>query len=121
MRDADFGLLLYTLAGGPVPAVREQLFGSTGLLSKRADAVLVVGFRLTPEELLRLTEHDRPVVSIAGSASSHLARLLGQRGAAHALAELRGRGLNVTGSSQALATQEREVRRAARSDGSTDH
>jgi LacI family transcriptional regulator, repressor for deo operon, udp, cdd, tsx, nupC, and nupG len=66
LRAADYDLLLYNLAGEP--AARHRVF-QTGLLSKRVDAVLVLGLRPTAEEQARLAELDRPVAIVGAVAS----------------------------------------------------
>jgi LacI family repressor for deo operon, udp, cdd, tsx, nupC, and nupG len=68
LRAAGYDLLLYNLAGEP--AARHRVF-QTGLLSKRVDAVLVLGLRPTPEEQRRLADLDRPV-AIVGAAATGL-------------------------------------------------
>jgi DNA-binding LacI/PurR family transcriptional regulator len=66
LRAAGYDLLLYNLAGDE--SARKRVFQS-GLLSKRADAVLVLGLRPTPEEQERLAETGRPV-AIVGAATT---------------------------------------------------
>lgn len=68
LRAAGYDLLLYNLAGDP--AARHRVF-QAGLLSKRVDAVLVVGLRPTADEQARLAETGRPV-AIVGAASTGL-------------------------------------------------
>lgn len=58
LRERGYDLLLYNLAGDP--AARHRVFG-TGLLTKRADAVLVLGLTPTPEEVGHLHRGGRPV------------------------------------------------------------
>ena len=65
LRAADYDLLLYNLAGEP--AARHRVF-QTGLLSKRVDAVLVLGLRPTADEQRRLAELDRPVAIVGAVA-----------------------------------------------------
>jgi DNA-binding LacI/PurR family transcriptional regulator len=68
LRAAGYDLLLYNLAGDP--AARHRVF-STSLLSKRVDAVLVLGLRPTAEEQARLARLGRPV-AIVGAAAGEL-------------------------------------------------
>jgi DNA-binding LacI/PurR family transcriptional regulator len=65
---AGYDLLLYNLAGDP--AARHRVF-QTGLLSKRVDAVLVLGLRPTTQEQARLAGLGRPV-AIVGAVASEL-------------------------------------------------
>ncbi|GAB7002943.1 LacI family DNA-binding transcriptional regulator [Nocardioides sp. AN3] len=65
LRAADYDLLLYNLAGEP--AARHRVF-QTGLLSKRVDAVLVLGLRPTPQEQARLATLGRPVAIVGAAA-----------------------------------------------------
>ncbi|MDN4171359.1 LacI family DNA-binding transcriptional regulator [Nocardioides sp. SOB77] len=58
LRERGYDLLLYNLAGDP--AARHRVFG-TGLLTKRADAVLVLGLTPTAEEVRQLRRGGRPV------------------------------------------------------------
>lgn len=66
LRAADYDLLLYNLAGEP--AARHRVF-QTGLLSKRVDAVLVLGLRPTADEQAQLTALGRPVAVVGAVAS----------------------------------------------------
>lgn len=66
LRRADYDLLLYNLAGEQ--AARHRVF-QTGLLSKRVDAVLVLGLRPTAEEQARLAGLGRPVAIVGAVAS----------------------------------------------------
>ncbi|SFC88113.1 transcriptional regulator, LacI family [Nocardioides terrae] len=68
LRTAGYDLLLYNLAGEP--AARHRVF-HTDLLSKRVDAVLVLGLRPTEEERRRLAGLGRPV-AIVGAAAPDL-------------------------------------------------
>lgn len=68
LRTAGYDLLLYNLGGDE--AARHRVF-QTGLLSKRVDAVLVLGLRPTADEQAGLAETDRPV-AIVGAATSGL-------------------------------------------------
>ncbi|GAA1966627.1 LacI family DNA-binding transcriptional regulator [Nocardioides panacihumi] len=68
LRAAGYDLLLYNLAGEP--AARHRVF-QTGLLSKRVDAVLVLGLRPTAQEQARLAQLGRPV-AIVGAAATDL-------------------------------------------------
>jgi DNA-binding LacI/PurR family transcriptional regulator len=65
LRTAGYDLLLYNLAGEP--AARHRVF-QTRLLSKRVDAVLVLGLRPTAEEQARLSELGRPVAIVGAVA-----------------------------------------------------
>jgi DNA-binding LacI/PurR family transcriptional regulator len=65
LRAAGYDLLLYNLAGEP--AARARVFQS-GLLSKRVDAVLVLGLRPTDEEQAVLAGLDRPVALVGAAA-----------------------------------------------------
>ena len=65
LRAAGYDLLLYNLAGDR--AARHRVF-QTSLLSKRADAVLVLGLRPSAEERHRLAELDRPVTVVGADA-----------------------------------------------------
>lgn len=64
LRERGYDLLLYNLAGDP--AARQRLFG-TGLLTKRADAVLVLGLAPTAEEIRQLRSGGRPVGLVGAS------------------------------------------------------
>ncbi|MBC9734913.1 LacI family DNA-binding transcriptional regulator [Nocardioides marmotae] len=64
LRERGYDLLLYNLAGDP--AARHRVFG-TGLLTKRADAVLVLGLTPTPDEVLLLHRGGRPVGLVGAS------------------------------------------------------
>jgi LacI family transcriptional regulator, repressor for deo operon, udp, cdd, tsx, nupC, and nupG len=66
LRAAGYDLLLYNLAGEP--AARHRVF-QTDLLSKRVDAVLVLGLRPSPPEQARLAELDRPVAIVGAIAN----------------------------------------------------
>lgn len=66
LRTAGYDLLLYNLAGEP--AARHRVF-QTGLLSKRVDAVLVIGLRPTADEQRRLAGLGRPVAVVGAVAS----------------------------------------------------
>ena len=64
LRAAGYDLLLYNLAGDP--AARHRVF-QTGLLSKRVDAVLVLGLRPTADEQRRLAALERPVALVGAA------------------------------------------------------
>ena len=68
LREAGYDLLLYNLGGDE--AARHRVF-QTGLLSKRVDAVLVLGLRPTPDEQARLAQTGRPV-ALVGAATTGL-------------------------------------------------
>lgn len=70
LRGAGYDLLLYNLAGDR--AARHRVF-ETSLLSKRADAVLVLGLRPSPEELTRLGSLGRPVAIVGAEAPGFFA------------------------------------------------
>ncbi|MBF4163571.1 LacI family DNA-binding transcriptional regulator [Nocardioides acrostichi] len=61
LRERGYDVLLYNI-GGDAEARRRVLL--TQLLTKRADAVMVVGFTPTPEEVLWLGRHDVPAVTL---------------------------------------------------------
>lgn len=60
-RERGYDLLLYNLGGDA--AARHRVF-ATGLLTKRVDAVLLLGLKPSPEELARLRELGRPVIIV---------------------------------------------------------
>lgn len=70
LRTAGYDLLLYNLAGDP--AARHRVF-ETSLLSKRVDAVLVLGLRPSPGELARLGSLGRPVAIVGADAPGFFA------------------------------------------------
>lgn len=65
LREAGYDLLLYNLGGRP--EARQRVF-STSLLAKRADAVLLLGLKPSPEELDRLLTLGRPVALVGADA-----------------------------------------------------
>lgn len=104
LREAGYDTLLYNLGGQP--AARHRVF-ATGLLSKRADAVLVLGLLPDGEELVRLGALGRPVVLVGaetpGHGGVHIDDELAARLATQHLVELGHRRIAYVGGSPAQA------------------
>ena len=61
LRQQGYDVLLYNIGGDPQARRRVLL---TGMVTKRADALIVVGLGPTPEEVLWLSRHGMPVATI---------------------------------------------------------
>jgi LacI family transcriptional regulator, repressor for deo operon, udp, cdd, tsx, nupC, and nupG len=61
LRERGYDVLLYNIGGDPDARRRVLL---TQLVTKRADALIVVGLGPTPEEVLWLSRHGMPVVTL---------------------------------------------------------
>lgn len=61
LRERGYDVLLYNIGGDPDARRRVLL---TQLVTKRADALVVVGLGPTPEEVLWLSRHGMPVVTL---------------------------------------------------------
>jgi DNA-binding LacI/PurR family transcriptional regulator len=61
LRERGYDVLLYNIGGDPDARRRVLL---TQLVTKRADALIVVGLGPTPEEVLWLSRHGLPVVTL---------------------------------------------------------
>lgn len=61
LRERGYDVLLYNIGGDPDARRRVML---TQLVTKRADALIVVGLGPTPEEVLWLSRHGTPVVTL---------------------------------------------------------
>ena len=79
LRERGYDVLLYNIGGDPDARRRVLL---TQLVTKRADALIVVGLGPTPEEVLWLSRHGMPVVTLGSRVPewpSARARLEGYR------------------------------------------
>lgn len=100
LRTRGYDLLLYNLAGDP--AARHRVF-STGLLTKRVDAILVLSLKPSPEELASLEALGKPVTIVGadqpGLATVRIDDALAARTATRHLLDLGHRRIGYVGGS----------------------